>query len=270
MLSMTPLVVRPEYSITTVSCRGEHPDWSQESVRTDHRIVLVRSGRFRRRADGVATCVDRTLGYIGMPAEVERFGHPCGDDTCTSIHIGRSLWESLAVGATASRRRALYIDARLDLAHRRLLACAADGDLDYAVAERLLHLTAEAVSRVMTGVAPAAGGPRADHAMVAAACEAIGADHPAAGGLLPLAALLSVSPYRLSRAFGRHLGVSLTQFRNRVRVGKALDAIEAGEEKLGMLAARLGFADQAHLTRTIKQHCGQTPSALRRILNRAD
>lgn len=270
MLSATPIAVRPEFTVTTVACRGEHSGWSGESARDDHRIVLVRSGRFRRRADGVVGCVDPAVGYIGMPGQVERFSHPCGDDTCTSIHIGRSLWESLAPNASGSWLGTLYVDARLDLAHRRLLASVADGDVDYAVAERLLHLSAAAMSRVMAGAVPAGGNSRADHAMVAAACEAIGAGHPAADGLFPLAALLSVSPYRLSRAFGRQLGVPLTRYRNRVRVGHALDAIEAGEEKLGALAARLGFADQAHLTRTIRQHCGHTPSALRHILNRAD
>lgn len=99
-----------------------------------------------------------------------------------------------------------------------------------------------------------------------AAREAIAADHPAAGGLMSLAELLAVSPYQLSRAFTRELGVSLTHYRNRVRVGRALDRLEDGEPSLAGLAADLGFADQAHLTRTIRHHVGHTPTALRRLL----
>jgi AraC-like DNA-binding protein len=98
------------------------------------------------------------------------------------------------------------------------------------------------------------------------ACEAIGAEHPAAAGLIPLASLLGVSPYRLSRVFSARMGVSLTRYRNRVRAGRAVDAIEAGEARLGALAQRLGFADQAHLTRTVKAHYGHTPTALQALL----
>ncbi|MGH3679627.1 MAG: helix-turn-helix domain-containing protein, partial [Natronosporangium sp.] len=85
-------------------------------------------------------------------------------------------------------------------------------------------------------------------------------------GLLPLARLLGVSPYRLSRAFQRQVGVPLTRFRNRVRVAEALDRLEQGEPSLAGLAAELGFADQAHLTRTVRAHLGHTPGRLRRLL----
>jgi transcriptional regulator GlxA family with amidase domain len=76
-----------------------------------------------------------------------------------------------------------------------------------------------------------------------------------------------VSPYRLSRAFTRCLGVSVTRYRNRVRVARAMDLLEAGQPHLGQLAADLGFADQAHLTRTVKEHLGHTPTVLRELLH---
>ena len=94
----------------------------------------------------------------------------------------------------------------------------------------------------------------------------IGDDHPAAKGLFPLAELLGVSPYRLSRAFTRELGVSLTRYRNRVRLGRALDRLEDGEPSLAALAADLDFADQAHLSRMMTEYMGHTPTALRRLL----
>ncbi|WP_345571355.1 helix-turn-helix domain-containing protein, partial [Nonomuraea rosea] len=108
--------------------------------------------------------------------------------------------------------------------------------------------------------------PATPAAIADAAREAISADHPAAGALLTLAELLAVSPYQLSRAFTRELGISLTHYRNRVRVGRALDRLESGTTSLAALAADLGFADQAHLTRTIRRHVGHTPTALRRLL----
>jgi AraC-like DNA-binding protein len=35
---------------------------------------------------------------------------------------------------------------------------------------------------------------------------------------------------------------------------------------LSALSADLGFADQAHLCRTVRDHLGRTPSVLRRLL----
>jgi AraC-like DNA-binding protein len=87
---------------------------------------------------------------------------------------------------------------------------------------------------------------------------------PEADRLPAPAALLNVSPYRLSRAFSRYRGLSLTRYRNRVRVGRALDRLIDGDTGLADLAAHLGFADQAHLTRTVRAHAGHTPVALRR------
>ncbi|WP_268247907.1 AraC family transcriptional regulator [Streptomyces lateritius] len=42
--------------------------------------------------------------------------------------------------------------------------------------------------------------------------------------------------------------------------------MDAGEDSLAGLAADLGFSDQAHLCRTMRQYLGHTPTALRRLL----
>jgi len=152
------------------------------------------------------------------------------------------------------------VEARVDLAHRRLLAAAGGGDVDYALTEELLHLMAAATGQ------PAEPPRPADGALVAAAREAIIEGAPEAAGLCPLARLLKVSPYRLSRTFSQQMGVSLTRYRNRVRVSRAMDQLARGEPSLADLAARLGFADQAHLTRTVREHLGHAPGTLRRLL----
>jgi AraC-like DNA-binding protein len=69
----------------------------------------------------------------------------------------------------------------------------------------------------------------------------------------------------LSPAFRRQTGVSLTRYRNRIWVSKALHRLE-GDRDLGGLAADLGFADQAHLTRTMTEHAGYTPGRVRTLL----
>ncbi|MER7579827.1 AraC family transcriptional regulator [Kitasatospora sp. NPDC097691] len=255
MLSASILAARPEFTVATVGCRSDHVRWSEPETRDDHRLVLVRRGRFRRWADGTDADLDPTLAYLGAPGEEERFAHPSGGDVCTSVSFRPSLLGRPLPATT------VYVDARVDLAHRRLVSAAGTGDIDYALTEELLRL-----------VAAAAGGPPvvrpgpADRALVAAAREAITEEASEAGGLCALAALLEVSPYRLSRVFSQQMGVSLTRYRNRVRVTRAMDGITEGAPSLADLAAQLGFADQAHLTRTIREHVGHTPTALRRLL----
>lgn len=186
---------------------------------------------------------------------------------CTSIHLSASLWHQLRADGGHRAAAHIYVDARLDLAHRLLLRAARKPDLDFATAERLLHLLGAALPAAGAGARPATpAAARADRAAVETVRKAVTAGHPAAGGLLPLARLVGLSPYRLSRAFHREIGVPLTRFRNRVRVGEVLTRLEDGEASLGRLAADLGFADQAHRTRTVRAHAGGTPAQLRRLL----
>ncbi|MDP9868312.1 MULTISPECIES: helix-turn-helix domain-containing protein [Streptosporangium] len=254
MLSAVTLATRPEFTVTTVACRSDHTRWSQPEARDDHRMVLVRRGRFRRWTDGSDADLDPTVAYLGAPGQEERFAHPSGGDICTSVSFAPRLWEGPLDAMT------VYVDARVDLAHRRLLAAAAGGDIDYALTEELLGLVATAAGQ------PAERPRPADRALVAAAREAILEEAPEAARLCSLAGLLKVSPYRLSRAFSQQMRVSLTRYRNRVRVGQVMDRLAEGGVGLAELAADLGFADQAHLTRTVGEHLGHTPTALRRLL----
>jgi AraC-like DNA-binding protein len=246
-------------TVAGFTCTDHGRGWSAPEVQPDVRLVLVHRGRFRRRVGGAESTVDATAGYLGLPGEQEQFAHPAGGDRCTCIRIAEPLWHRLAGEGRAAP--VVYVDARLDLAHRRVLAAARGGDAGFAVVEELLGL----VTAVLGGGGRACADP-ARAALVARAREAIAAGDPAAGALVPLAGALGVSPYRLSRAFTAELGVSLTHYRNRVRVGRALDRIEGGAPSLAALAAELGFADQAHLTRTVRRHVGCTPAALRRLL----
>jgi AraC-like DNA-binding protein len=252
------VVARPGYSVSVVRCADDHTGWSAVEVSAGHRMVLVRRGRFRRRVRGVVADADPTAAYLVAPGDEERFAHPAGGDVCTSVEFGERLWRRLAGERVLPPT--VYVDGALELAHRRVVASAADPD--YALAEQLLALVGGAIRQS----APASSGHADDRTVVARAREAIVADAPAAAGLFPLAESLGVSPYRLSRAFPREVGVSLTRYRNRVRVSRALERLEAGERELAVLAAELGFADQAHLTRTVREHAGAPPGVVLRLL----
>ena len=259
MLRLVDVAGGAGFRIRAVHCTDDHRGWSAAESRAGYGVVLVRSGRFRRMVDGSAGDVDPTRGYLMVPGAEECFSHPAGGDLCTWVELSPALWHSVA--ADTRPNPTIFVDARLDLGHRRLLAAARIGDVGFGVAEWLLRTLAYALR-----VAPPGGSAR-DRTMVAAAQDAIAADHPASAGLLPLAELIGVSPHRLSRAFVRETGVSLTRYRNRVRVGRALDHLEAGGTGLAALAADLGFADQSHLCRTVRAHLGHTPTELRRLLS---
>jgi AraC-like DNA-binding protein len=263
MRSAVDLAVRPDLAVRVVTCDDDHTGWSAPEPRTGYGIVLVRRGRFRRSVSGVAADHDPTLAYLATPGTEERFAHPVGGDVCTWVSLSNQRWHELARDDQRLSRSTIYVDARLDLAHRRLLAAARSRDVDYAVPEELLALLGLAIGQVGTRTAPAEG----SRGLVGAARAAIVDGHPASAELTSLAGLLGVSPYRLSRAFTGELGVSLTRYRNRIRVGRALDRIEQGADSLAVLAADLGFADQAHLCRTVRAHLGHTPTALRRLLS---
>jgi AraC-like DNA-binding protein len=267
VLSFAELAARPEFAVTSVTCHDDHVSWSVAESHENVRIVLVRQGRFRRSIRGIDADIDATVGYLGLAGDEERFAHPAGGDVCTSISLAPALWRTLAGDAPRVSTANVYVDAGVDLAHRQLLAALRTEDVDQVGAERLVGLIAAITERVVVGAMPGdtARGER-DRALVAEARALINEDHPAATGLLPLAGLLGVSPYRLSKAFTRELGVSLTRYRNRVRVTCALDRLEAGDSQLAVLAADLGFADQAHLCRTMRDHLGHTPTAVRGLL----
>jgi AraC-like DNA-binding protein len=257
------LVVQPEFTVSEFSCLDDHLGWF-EGFHDCYEVYLIRDGMFRVRSGGKVSIVDRTVCYVGTVDTERSFAHPLSGERCTMITMTPRLWSSMAGDAPISGFHA-YTDARMELAHRRILAAAPDPG--YAVTEELFNLIAGVLAQTATGATPV--GERlagADQALVDRARGAIVADHPSARRLDSLADLLGVSQYRLSRAFPRQLGVSLTHYRNRVRITRALDRLAAGEPSLARLAADLGFADQAHLTRTVRDHLGHTPTVLRRML----
>lgn len=80
----------------------------------------------------------------------------------------------------------------------------------------------------------------------------------------PIADAVGVSPRTLQRMFARSVGVSPLWVLRRYRLQGAATALDTGDgEDLAGLAASLGFADQAHLTRTFTAVIGVPPSRYR-------
>jgi len=82
-----------------------------------------------------------------------------------------------------------------------------------------------------------------------------------------LAAEFGVHRVHLARAFRDHYGTSLSRHLQRARVQRARRLLASSDLPLAEVAASAGFADQSHLTRSLRSALGTTPAALRRMLH---
>jgi len=84
--------------------------------------------------------------------------------------------------------------------------------------------------------------------------------------LSTIAGEAGVHPAHLCREFRRFFGCTMTQYAARLRSDDAFQQLTGSAQPLAAVAARAGFADQAHLTRTVREHFGTTPSRIRRSI----
>lgn len=76
-----------------------------------------------------------------------------------------------------------------------------------------------------------------------------------------------LAPWTVSRGFAQVFGVTPEFFRARARARQALKSIQSTQTPLAMIAAELGFADQSHMTRSVKQLTGVVPHTWRAVAN---
>ena len=270
MLRKTTLLDQPALRLEDVLCGSHRTGWSPPEPSAGHSVVFVRRGCFRRRVDGVEALLDPAVVYFETPAEEQQVAHPNdGGDACTALALAPETAAGLWGGEPELPSEPLYSDAELDLRHRQLVGAARSVD-PFELAERAIMLVAAVLERAHPARV-AAGRPATAAARlrsVEATRELIAVDPRL--GLFELARSVAVSPHHLSRVFSEHTGISISRYRNRVRARLALERIADGEPSLAQLAAELGFADHAHLTRVVRREMGQAPSRLRPALAGAE
>lgn len=77
------------------------------------------------------------------------------------------------------------------------------------------------------------------------------------------AAAMNLAPATVSRGFRAAFGTTPARYRADVQAQAALRLITAGREPLSQIAYACGFADQAHLTRSITNLTGRPPATWR-------
>jgi AraC-like DNA-binding protein len=267
MLSARGVLDRDGIGIWDVTCRHGAGRGVADEHAGGHAVVFVRRGCFVRSADGVESLLDPTVAYCMNPGEEQRFDHPhAHGDECTSIALAPAVAAALWGGEPWLPGGPIAVSPLVDLEHRLLLTAARRGEDPAGASERALGLAARALAaadprRVASG-RPST--KRARRALVDGAREAL-AERPDTS-LPELARMLSVSPHHLSRIFRAATGHTIARHRMRLRGRAAVDRLAGGERELARLAAELGFADQAHLARVVRDETGTTPTALRAAL----
>ncbi|MEU1588937.1 AraC family transcriptional regulator [Micromonospora sp. NPDC005710] len=265
-------------------CIVENHGWTESVGEDRHKVILGRSGVYRRRLNGAVEFSDATSVLLTRPGDEMAVAHPfgCGDSyTCIEIDpavladrrdaeswVDRSGWAGTS-------------DAALDLAHRLLVADFRRGLDGFEMAERLhrfltrlLHqspLTTDDVGAEVDRAVRRRPATLAAHRRLADRAREVLANSSFTLGLDEVAREVGSSPHHLSRVFQRMTGSSLTAYRNRLRVREVLDTLaEPDGRPLGALATDYGFADQAHLTRVVREQVGHPPARLRRLLTSVD
>jgi AraC-like DNA-binding protein len=253
------------FRLADVRCDGcdRRPGPAEETAL--HALVFVYRGAFVRHIEGRAELLDSTAAYLAAPGMAQRFAHPAGGDACLAIHLSPVLLASMAGGDPWVSLPALPVDTASELAVRRLMTLARSGDPDGELAEAVVRTVADVLARqIPDRVSGGRPRPSGHDDLCRRTRELLLADPNL--GVVELGRRTHCSPHHLSRVFSQVTGSSISAYRTRLRVSRALDRLAGGAPDLAALAQDLGFADHAHLTRTIRAVTGHTPSALRAAL----
>jgi AraC-like DNA-binding protein len=247
MLNFQPVLETPDVRIWDVGCSHPPAAWTQTEVATGSALVFARRGIFRRRGRHGEDVIEPGVAYLQRAGEEDEFAHPYGGDACTSIGVSDALLASL-VREPRLPAGVIATTAREDVALRTLRS------EDDAIA-----LLTSVLSRRMPARLARPSTAAARRALAADAREALAIDPSL--GLVELGRLVGSSPHHLSRVFRAEVGVTVSDYRRRLRLRRALDGLDGS---LARVAADAGFADHAHLSREARALLGLTPSQLRR------
>jgi AraC family transcriptional regulator len=185
------------------------------------------------------------------------------DDALLSIYCPERLEGRMRAGHLTPRdyTQAPSLAAIMKLLARELNPQHARGPIFADMLIRLLAI--EICETAWTRKAPIFNsGLKADRRIVRAV-DYIHAHLSAQISLGDLATASGLSINLLTKYFRRHTGSSPYAYVIGKRVEKAKHLLQSTKMPIAQVAVESGFADQAHLSKALRQHFGQTPRALR-------
>lgn len=251
------LVAGDGFAVSDVRREGDG-EWSPIEPADTFGVMFVRNGCFRRDD----SLLDVTSVYVEPPGTQARALHRQGsDDRWTTFRVAPSL----VGGAVALPAGAIFSPPFLDLEHRRLLSLAYRAP-EQVTREQIAALIAAVLDRLNLprSIAGRETTAQQRRRIVDTVRETLALDPRIR--VVQLARMAAVSPHHLSRIFAAETGQTISAYRNCLRARVALERVAAGERSLARIAADLGFADHAHLTRVVRRQAGAPPSNLREVL----
>jgi AraC family transcriptional regulator len=294
---MEPLRIRalhrsPAVSVYDVRCRPSDFARGPEEWSRSNQIVFPRRGVFERdvRGDSVIADPNHVLFFNGD--EAYHVAHPgrCGDDCTAFAFDGALVREAVAFHDPAREEAAAagqpfrfahaLADEQVFLLHARLRQAALARDAARGgghlrieeAAVRLLDAVILGAYR-SRGLAPP---PRKrlrqarlqDHRDLARRTSLhLGTRFGEDLSLQAIARAVHSSPYHLARLFREQTGISIHQYRHRLRLREALRRLADGDPDLTALALDLGFSSHSHLTGAFRRAFGLPPAAYRASLS---
>ena len=278
-LSIRGLCHSAGVSVYDVQCRPRDFSRGAEDWARMHQVVFPRRGVFAVEAHGRELLADTNHALFFNRDEAYRVAHPagCGDD-CTVLAFDEALareaiaeWDPAAAESTQPFRAArVACDESAFWWQTRLHQGALGGQLDpLGLEEAALQLLRALLAsgyggqgRVSPhGLRPSTARLHAEQVQRVTLLLAtrFGEDL----SLSAIARAVYSSPFHLARVFRAHSGLSLHQYRHRLRLREALRRLAEGETDLAALALDLGFSSHSHLSAAFRSAFGLSPSQAR-------
>jgi AraC-like DNA-binding protein len=261
MQDRTLLAADAAWRVERVRAYTGAAQWSPVYHAPSRRLVLPGSGavHFRNQACGLlidsltAFCVDAAMAYQLKPES----------DAASGTRLSVVVSESSEVGDDA-RPLSPHADAWL-LPPAALYQLR----LHWRALERsraTVGQTAGVLARALRSAHALSFTDRAEMPAVLRARRFVLAQPGAQHTLHEVADAAFSSAYHLARSFRRHTGLSLHQYRLRLRMAAALALLEEGERDLAGLAHHLGFCSQSHFGAQFRSAIGVSPAQARMAL----
>jgi AraC-like DNA-binding protein len=271
-------------NVVDVCCRArrDHDDPRREERSDHHEVVYTRGGAFVKHVAGREVLADANHVIFFNGDEPYRVTHPLdGGDDCTvfrfAAHVLRDAiaehdeWVADRPDSPFAHTHGPARPAELMRQHV-CRAIARSGDLETD------ELAIELLGSVLDGAyairghrpqARRATTGRAHREIAHATQSLLNERFGDAMDLSQVARRVHASPYHLARLFRRETGLSIHQYRTRLRLAASLQRLAEGERDLTQLALDLGYSSHAHFTDAFRRAFDITPSDFRRTASRA-
>jgi AraC-like DNA-binding protein len=220
--------------------------------------IRIRGDEFVARA-GDIFAIDAGGVHAGWPIDVKGWKQ-------RTLYVGLDqLARDIADGAGSLRppalARSLIRDAELSAIFLQMHCLAERRSPPLLREERYIAFIARLFAHHIRE-APLPLPPRREHPAVRRAIDFLEDHLEEPLRLADIARATGLPPYRAYRAFVRTVGMPPHAYQRQARVRRAAALIRRGEH-LSEVAAAMGFADQAHMTRLFRRMMGVTPGVYR-------